>query len=221
MQKIPSAVKDEGLVQKRREQILLGAIELFSKNGFHKSTLDELAKASGISHGSIYSYIKSKEDIFSLIHEFLYKKLYEGIENTVYEKNPIEKLKQLIRADLNLTDKWSKTVLLLYQESHILKGDRLVNLLKQERAHIAKYEEVIQECIDQGYLAKTNVRATANIIKTMMDSWVVKQWDLKSWVNKSEMEKLIIQILLEGLGNRKKSRACRRGNQNKKEPKAR
>jgi len=64
MYKIPTTIKSKELVEKRREQIVLAAIKLFAKKGFHKATLRELSDEAGISHGNIYDYVGTKEDIF-------------------------------------------------------------------------------------------------------------------------------------------------------------
>jgi len=68
MRQIPTTIKNQKLVEKRREQILLAAIRLFSRKGFHKTNLRELAEEAGLSAGNIYDYVSSKEDIFYLIH---------------------------------------------------------------------------------------------------------------------------------------------------------
>lgn len=197
---IPTRIKNEKLVEKRREQIVEGAIKLFAEKGFHRSTLDELAEVSGLSHGSIYAYINTKEDIFSLIHDVLYRHLDDEISKTYEEPDdPVEKLRQLVRADFNLMDHWSKTILLLYQESHILNKERLKDLLAKEREHISKYEAVLEECIKKGIFRKFNVRLVANFIKLMLDAWAIKQWDLKDHVTPKEMEKAILELLTYGL----------------------
>jgi AcrR family transcriptional regulator len=200
MPRIPTRIKDEKLVEKRREQIVEGAIKLFAEKGFFRSTLDELAEVSGLSHGSIYAYINTKEDIFSLIHDVLYRHLDEEITKTYGEPDdPIKKLHQLVRADFNLMDHWAKTILLLYQESHILNKERLKDLLAKEREHISKYEAVLEECIQKGVFRKINVRLVANLIKLMLDAWAIKQWDLKDHVTRKEMEKAILDLLTYGL----------------------
>jgi len=197
---IPTSIKNRELVEKRREQIVLGAIKLFTRKGFYKSTLEGLAKESGLSHGSIYDYINTKEDIFSLIHDFLYKHLDAELSETFQESNePLEKLRQLIRADFNLMDQWAHTILLIYQESHILNKERLKELLAKEREHIAKYESVLEECIQKEVFRKFNVRLVANFIKLMLDAWAIKQWDLKGHITRPEMEKAIFDILIYGL----------------------
>ena len=82
---IPTTVKNKELVEKHREQIILAAIKLFSQKGFHKTTLRELSEEAGLSYGNIYDYVGSKEDIFSLIHDYsanlTMKALRESIEN--------------------------------------------------------------------------------------------------------------------------------------------
>lgn len=46
-----------------RQAILDAAVHLFSKKGFEKTSIDELAKKAGIGKGTIYSYFKTKTDI--------------------------------------------------------------------------------------------------------------------------------------------------------------
>ena len=108
MTKIPTTIKNKDLVEKRRTQIILAANKLFSQKGFHKATLRNLADETGLSYGNIYDYIGSKEDIFSLIHDYAAKlamgALRESIKNVT---DPIEKLRRIVRAEFNLIDQMS------------------------------------------------------------------------------------------------------------------
>lgn len=45
----------------KKESILKASLELFSKNGFHKTTIPDIAKALGMSVGNLYNYFKSKD----------------------------------------------------------------------------------------------------------------------------------------------------------------
>lgn len=53
----------------RRQDILKIAQKLFRENGFEKTTVDDIAKHSGISKGSVYLEFKTKEDVFYYILE--------------------------------------------------------------------------------------------------------------------------------------------------------
>lgn len=51
------------LIEARRNQILNAATEIFAKKGFHRATIQEIAQTAGISHGAIYNYFESKDDL--------------------------------------------------------------------------------------------------------------------------------------------------------------
>ena len=53
----------------RREEILDAAIVCFSREGFHRTTMVEIVKESGVSPGAIYNYFDSKEEIIEAIAE--------------------------------------------------------------------------------------------------------------------------------------------------------
>ncbi|WP_053220232.1 TetR/AcrR family transcriptional regulator [Virgibacillus senegalensis] len=48
----------------KRNKILEQAIILFSEHGYNDTTISKVAKASGISFGSVFTYFKNKEELF-------------------------------------------------------------------------------------------------------------------------------------------------------------
>src|SRR6266513_920054 len=53
-----------------RQHLLEAAAMVFARNGFHGSTLDEVAATAGFSKGAVYSNFKSKHDLFlELFHK--------------------------------------------------------------------------------------------------------------------------------------------------------
>ena len=51
----------------RRSQILEAAIVCFSRDGFHRTTMQDIVKQSRLSPGAIYNYFESKEEIIEAI----------------------------------------------------------------------------------------------------------------------------------------------------------
>ena len=197
---IPTTVKNQRLVEKRRRQIVRAAIKLFSRKGFHKTTLKELAEEAGLSHGNIYDYVGSKEDIFFLIHDFLASQAMDILNRSLEDvQDPIEKLRRMVRGEFNLMDQWADALLLIYQETHILKGDFLRRLLEKERAHVEKFEIVLAEAIAAGRVRDCNVRLVANLIKSMIDTWTIKRWDLRTHVSQRETEGVILELTFSGI----------------------
>ena len=50
-----------------RERIIKAAIESFSRTGFDRTKMDDIAKRLDLSKGTLYLYFKSKEDLFHAI----------------------------------------------------------------------------------------------------------------------------------------------------------
>ena len=48
----------------RRRQILDSALDAFSRQGYGRTTVREIAAAAGVAEGSIYNYFPSKRDLF-------------------------------------------------------------------------------------------------------------------------------------------------------------
>ena len=67
--KVVSAVTFEPLTAERRramtrQHLLDAAAIVFARDGFHGSTLDEVAATAGFTKGAVYSNFKSKDDLF-------------------------------------------------------------------------------------------------------------------------------------------------------------
>jgi len=59
----------DGTVAKNKQRIERAALRLFTRQGFHGTTVREIAEGAGVSMGKLYLYYPTKEDIFiDLVH---------------------------------------------------------------------------------------------------------------------------------------------------------
>ncbi len=49
---------------KRRDEIMAAAKIVFARNGFHATTISQIAKEAGLAYGSVYWYFDSKDELF-------------------------------------------------------------------------------------------------------------------------------------------------------------
>src|SRR6187399_131983 len=77
---------------KRREQILETAVDLFSQRGFKGTTTKEIARASGVSEAMVFRHFATKEELYGAILDN--KSCSDGVHRFPWEAN--EKLKQAI-----------------------------------------------------------------------------------------------------------------------------
>ncbi|SEJ65578.1 TetR/AcrR family transcriptional regulator [Achromobacter sp. NFACC18-2] len=57
------ASRDDGAESERRRELVLAAGRLFSRHGYERTTVRELAKAVGLQSGSLFHHFRSKEEI--------------------------------------------------------------------------------------------------------------------------------------------------------------
>jgi AcrR family transcriptional regulator len=92
MPKISQAKRDA-----RQQQILDAALACFSENGFHQTGMADIVRRSGLSHGAVYLYFQSKDDLIEALA--VDRHLQETLLNAAAERaaNPIDALHELIR----------------------------------------------------------------------------------------------------------------------------
>jgi AcrR family transcriptional regulator len=85
----------------RRQQILQAALACFSDDGFHQTGMAAIVQRSGLSHGALYGYFASKDDIIEALAADRHQ--HETIMNSVAQRteDPIEGLRQLVLAYAN------------------------------------------------------------------------------------------------------------------------
>src|SRR5690625_7565598 len=83
---IKSSVKDIELVERRRKQIIESAITLFKDKGFHRTTTRAIAKETGFSIGTLYEYVRTKEDVLSLVYEAINDRVYKHSKDSLLLK---------------------------------------------------------------------------------------------------------------------------------------
>lgn len=76
---IPTLVKDSSLVEERRQRLVETAVGLFIRKGYHQTTTREIAREAGFSVGSLYEYIKTKEDVLYLVCEAIHREMEERL----------------------------------------------------------------------------------------------------------------------------------------------
>ena len=64
--KVKSIVEDPQLIARRRSQLVLAAIALFSRQGFHSTTVKDIAARAQVSAGLVYQYVHDKQDLLFL-----------------------------------------------------------------------------------------------------------------------------------------------------------
>ena len=66
-------------MENKKKQIIESAVKLFATNGFHLTSMQEVANQIGVSKGSLYIHFSSKEELLLSIMDFYQEKILEKI----------------------------------------------------------------------------------------------------------------------------------------------
>ena len=116
---VQSTIKNKDLILKRRQQIIKAASKLFFEKGFDRTTMREISRASGLTMGSLYDYVRSKDDILVLVYKDVVERFrfsLNGKEEKHWVDDP-QYLEVLLRRIMKQMYEMSKAVQLLYRES--------------------------------------------------------------------------------------------------------
>lgn len=199
---IQASVKDEKLIALRREQMIKGAVQLFKQKGFPRTTTREIAKAAGFSIGTLYEYIRTKDDVLYLVCDSIYEQVKERLEEVVYtEKGSIDSLKQAITNYFKVMDELQEEVLIMYQEVRFLPKESLPYVLQKEFEMVAMFERILEQCVANGIfkLTKKEVQLLAHNIFIQGQMWGFRRWALQKMYTLEEYTDLQIGHVLNGV----------------------
>jgi AcrR family transcriptional regulator len=198
---VKTSVKDQALIEARREQIVQAGIQLFKEKGFHRATTRELAKLAGFSIGTLYEYIRTKEDVLFLVCDNIYEKVMNRLGSFPFESGDIEHLKEVIRQYYLLIDSMQAEFTIMYQETKSLPKEEMRYVLEKEKEMAAAFESIIKSCMNAGALPFNNEGAylAAHQIIILGQAWAFRKWALHSVYSIDEYIAQQTNLILNGI----------------------
>ena len=197
-------VKNERLIVKKHLQIVEAASKLFSKKGYHATTLREISAESGINLSYLYKYISSKDDILYLFYTHLYRQwvhVYEEFSRSK-DENPVDQLKKLLRSILEVVYKLNDQILTMYTESRHMQIESLRAVLSEESRMIEIMEELIIQGVNQGIFKTQDAFLTANIVQYLIVIYPLRGWNFRDRYTFDQFVDLVTDFVLNALGVR-------------------
>ena len=170
---------DPELFQRRRVQIAVAALSVFSKQGFHKTTVREIAREAGASVGTLYEYFRSKEDILHVACEQNHRELEDELLEAVSRcGHPLDKLKAGIDQYYRILARQTDTVLLIYREPQSINKEGRQTLMHREECLRGIFETILTDGVEQGVFQVADVKLISHNIISLGHMWGLKRWAL-------------------------------------------
>ncbi len=178
MPKVSEAHRDS-----RKRQILDAAIECFAREGFQRSTIEEMIRESDLSAGAIYSYFQSKDDIIETLADQRHEREKRLIEEALNRGEWSESLRILFESfgeSLAKSNERKERRLGIHLWSEALCNPRVLRLIRRGLNQPLKLlSEAIAREQSQGRLpAALDPDASASILIALFHGLILQQaWD--------------------------------------------
>jgi TetR/AcrR family transcriptional regulator, cholesterol catabolism regulator len=177
---VETRIKNPRLIDQRRKQIIDGAIQIFTAKGFHSATVREIADAAGLTMGSLYNYIRSKEDIIYIVYDYITKILRDEVRDAISDlTDPKERLKAALRQNLQTVHKYQDVVMFIYKASTFLDKESLHEVLTRETEYIELFENLLRDYFSQKEVDETRLRLAADLLTYIPVIVTFRRWSLR------------------------------------------
>jgi AcrR family transcriptional regulator len=193
---------------RRREEILAAAKATFAAKGFHATTIGDIAKAAGVSYGSIYWYFESKDALFHALMDHQEQALREHIERSVADMTLGTDGEAMFRSSVRATFEFFEAdrdiVKLLFLDSLVL-GDRFDrHLAGIYEGFIADIEATTQAAQAAGWVIEAPPRMIAFSVAALISQLAVRRLHTDDGVPATVVADFVVTLLLDGLRPRPK-----------------
>lgn len=183
----------------RLEEVLQSAANIFFAKGFHATSIEDVARDVGMLKGSLYYYIKSKEDL-------LFQLLLAGIEDgDAYiaqhidvHGDPIQQLERAVRAQIDYIIQNKVPFGLFLHEFDSLSGKRQHKVIAVMSRYNSRFVDLVKRGQEQGKLIEGEPWLIVNGILGMCN-WLYRWYDTDHVSSPEQVKQVFLNMLLNGL----------------------
>ena len=186
----------------RLEAVLQSAANIFFAKGFHATSIEDVARDVGMLKGSLYYYIKSKDDL-------LFRLLLAGIEDSdafIAQQidpggEPAAQLERAIRAQIDYIIQNRVPFGLFLHEFDSLSGKRQHKLIAVMSRYNNRFVDLVRKGQEQGKLIDGEPWVIVNGILGMCN-WLYRWYDPDQVSDSEQIKSVFVKMIFAGIQKR-------------------
>jgi AcrR family transcriptional regulator len=139
-------------VPTRRNELTRQAARLFAAQGYHGTSMEDLASAMGVQKGSLYAHVRSKEDLLDEIARDGATAFHAALDEIDERLPAVEKLRLALRAHLRVVGEQLDVATVFVREWRYLAGERREQFLAERRRYEERIRALFREGVEQSEL---------------------------------------------------------------------
>ena len=176
--------KKKSVKIQKRKKIIDKAWELFIKNGYEETKVEDITRELGISKGSFYTYFATKDELLYEILEKIKKKIINVLGAIDISQEPDKVLEDYVRAKMNSAVQLLNNMRLNIVQKNVL-NPKLRNFFEELREISVNF---IKINIVEKFNNKNDLQIISEFILISVEEFLFDELVLKSFRNMKEDE---------------------------------
>jgi AcrR family transcriptional regulator len=186
--------------QRRQEEILDKAADLFAEHGYSETDTQFLADELRVGKGTLYRYFPHKEALFLAAVDRVMKQLRERVDRAMAEaEDPVERVRRAIGAHLAFFAEHFRYVELLIQERALFKDRRQPTYFQNRDANAEHWRELYRGLIAAGRVRPIPVERIRDVISNLLYGTMFTNYFTGLRNDPAEQAQDILDIFFHGI----------------------
>jgi AcrR family transcriptional regulator len=183
-----------------RRKVIVTAGQIFSRYGFRKTTMEEIARELKMGKSSIYYYFASKEEIFEAVVLYEANILRNELTTAIKAvESPVEKVRSYVFVRMKAFEKLSNYYNAIF-DKNLDHFDFIENIrARYDREELAILRLLLWHGARKKVFNVTNSEYTALAIQTTLKGLEVPLFWMKKEVNIENRLNAILEVLFNGI----------------------
>lgn len=140
-----------GRYAEKRLQVVDAAAHVFARQGYHRTTIDDIVEATGLTRGGLYYYIAGKKDLLIASHErYLTPLLAETERIAAQDAPPSETIRRILEAMMRTHASYPDHVAVFLNEWKAIQSEPEWNAVRRDRR---TFERLVADVLTRGRAA--------------------------------------------------------------------
>jgi TetR/AcrR family transcriptional regulator, cholesterol catabolism regulator len=182
----------------RLDQFLSRAAQVFADQGYHSTTMRDLARATGMSLAGMYYYVRGKEELLYRIQERCFSRVLSGAERALTRaaaSEALERLHTFIRHHVTFFAAHMAEMKVLSHEAASLTGERQRKVNAIKRRYVDLLEGLLKEVTPE---EPAGERSSAAYLLFGMMNWIYNWYDPAGALDPERLAGLIARTFISG-----------------------
>ncbi|MDF2629230.1 MAG: transcriptional regulator, TetR family [Symbiobacteriaceae bacterium] len=187
--------------QGRKDDVLAAAIALFSRKGYHGTTVRDIADEAGMLSGSLYAHYSSKEEMLFDIVQQAAGQFISGIGPMLESDQPAaDKLRAAMRSHLRVMALSRDAAAIYLHEWKALTGDRRTIIAEKRNAYEEGLAAIIRQGVEAGEFRPVDAKFARLLVLSALN-WLYQWYDPAGALGPDAVADKFADLVLHGLTN--------------------